>query len=58
MMKRIIGALLLVAAMAQAFIAPGALQQQQRQCLAAHRLSSRGRYNVYNHINLDQSAVV
>ena len=45
-MKRIIGALLLAAAVAQAFIAPGALQQQQRQCLAAHRLSSTGKPSV------------
>ncbi len=41
MMKRIIGALLLGAALAQAFLLPTPAPQQQ-QCLTAHRLSSRG----------------
>ena len=41
MMKRIIGALLLGAALAQAFLLPSATPQQQ-QCLTANRLSSRG----------------
>ena len=38
-MKRIIGALMLAAAVAQAFV-PLSPLQQQRQCLAAHRLST------------------
>jgi hypothetical protein len=43
MMKRIIGALVLGAALAQAFLLPTPAPQQQQQCLAAHRLSSRGK---------------